>query len=342
MTTTPQAPEPSPILFFQTATAYQRTYALKAALEVGLFSALGEGADTAKALAQRCQASERGMRILCDFLTIIGFRTKHGNEYSATVDTAGFLDQRSPTYMGGTLEFLLSSPMKNAFEDLTNAVRKGGTTLPEEGTVAREHPEWVTFARAMAPMMAGPAQWMAQLVRSWPKQPTRVLDVAAGHGLFGIEVAKVSPKTEVVALDWANVLTVAEEGAKAAGLGNRYRTVPGSAFEAEFGKGYDLVLLTNFLHHFDPATCEALLRKVHAALAEDGRVITLEFVPNEDRVSPESADFSLIMLATTPLGDAYTFAELERMFNNSGFGRSELHPVPRSKQHVLVTYKKSG
>src|SRR6185369_2508977 len=97
--------------------------------------------------------------------------------------------------------------------------------------------------------------------------------------------------------------------------GGRFETIPGSAFTADFGSGYDLVLLTNFLHHFDVPTNEALLRKVHAALKPGGRAVTLEFVPNEDRVSPPvAAEFSLMMLGNTPAGDAYTFSELDRMF----------------------------
>jgi O-methyltransferase domain len=69
----------------------------------------------------------------------------------------------------------------------------------------------------------------------------------------------------------------------------------------EYGSGYDLVLLTNILHHFDTATCEKLLRKVRAALADGGRAVTLELVPNEDRISPpEAAGFSMMMLGGTP------------------------------------------
>src|SRR5204863_9150698 len=122
------------------------------------------------------------------------------------------------------------------------------------------------------------------------------------------------PNAEIVAQDWPNVLEVAQENARAAGVSDRYRTLPGSAFDVEFGSGYDLILLTNFLHHFDVPTCERLLRKVHAALGEGGRAVTLEFVPNEDRVTPpDQAAFSLNMLALTPGGDAYTFAALDSM-----------------------------
>ena len=123
-------------------------------------------------------------------------------------------------------------------------------------------------------------------------------------------------------------------------MASRFSSIPGSAFDVHFGTGYDLVLLTNFLHHFDPATCERLLRKVHASLNDDGRAVTLEFVPNEDRVSPAvPAQFSLMMLGGTDRGDAYTFGELERMFRNAGFRRSELHPLPPTFEHVVISYK---
>ena len=116
---------------------------------------------------------------------------------------------------------------------------------------------------------------------------------------------------EIVAVDWAGVLTVATANAKRAGVQDRYRTKPGDAFTVDYGDGYDIVLLTNFLHHFDLPTCTGLLRKVAAALKPGGRAVILEFVPNPDRVSPPmAAGFSLMMLATTPAGDAYTLAEI--------------------------------
>jgi 2-polyprenyl-3-methyl-5-hydroxy-6-metoxy-1,4-benzoquinol methylase len=189
-------------------------------------------------------------------------------------------------------------------------------------------------------MMAMPAQQLARLVGAASTEPVKVLDIAAGHGIFGIEIAKLNPRATIVAQDWPSVLEVAKENAQAAGVANRYRTVPGSAFEVDFGEGYDLVLLTNFLHHFDASTNEQLLRKVHAALKDGGRAVTLEFIPNPDRVSPPiPATFALMMLGTTPKGDAYTFPELERLFMNAGFGRNECHPVPDSPQCVVISYK---
>jgi len=334
-----QIPQLSPQLFFETVNAYQRTEALKAAVELDLFSAMGEGKQTAQELARRCNTSERGMRILCDYLVVVGFLTKQADRYTLTPESAMFLDRRSPGYMGGAIEFLLSPMLTDHFKDLAANVRKGGTVMTEEGTLAPEHPVWVRFARAMAPMMGLPAQLMAGLVAGTSSQKMKVLDLAAGHGLFGINVAQQNPNAEVVAVDWPNVLEVAKENAEAAGVSGRYKTIAGSAFDVEYGTGYNLVLLTNFLHHFDTATCEKLLKRVSAALAQDGRAATLEFVPNEDRISPPTAAaFSLMMLGSTPSGDAYTFSELDRMFRNAGFRRNEIHPLPPTFQQVVISY----
>ena len=106
--------------------------------------------------------------------------------------------------------------------------------------------------------------------------------------MYGIALGRHNPNAEIVALDWKNVLAVAQENAGKAGISSRYYTIEGSAFDADFGEGYDIVLLTGFLHHFSEKTNEALLRKVHRALQPGGRAVVLEFIPNEDRLAPPS------------------------------------------------------
>lgn len=329
---------PSPELLFNTINAYMQTAAIKAAIELEIFTAMGEGLTTPQAMAPRCAASERGLRILCDFMVVHGFLTKKDGAYSLTQDSAVFLDKRSPVYSGTVIDFLLSPMLTDGFKDLTGAVRKGGTMM-NEGTVAPDNPVWVKFAHAMAPLMTPISQMMAKVLGS-SERKLKVLDIAAGHGKFGISVGLSNPNAEITAQDWSKVLEVAKENAHKAGLVGRFRTLPGSAFDVDFGSGYDLILLTNFLHHFDAPTCENLLRKVHAALAPNGRAATLEFVPNEDRVTPHTpAAFSLVMLGSTPSGDAYTFAEIERMFRNAGFSKNELHALPPTFSSLVVSYR---
>jgi hypothetical protein len=177
----PSTQQPSPQLFFQTINAYQRTEALKAAIELEVFTAIGEGNVTVAEIAKRCGTSERGMRILCDFLCIMGFLSKDGSRYSLTSDSAMFLDKRSPAYLGSAIDFISSPVLTDAFKNFADAVRKGGTTMVDGGTIAPENPIWVKFARAMAPMMALPAQLTAKLVDPAADRKLKILDIAAGQ-----------------------------------------------------------------------------------------------------------------------------------------------------------------
>jgi hypothetical protein len=238
--------------------------------------------------------------------------------------------------MGSVVDFLVSPEHLGLFlDDPAAFVRQGGSA--GLACIAPDNPIWVKFARAMVPFIMPSAAGVAAEVATWPTPPRKVLDIAAGHGMFGIAIAQAVPAAGIVAVDWQAVLHLAEENAGKAGVAERFRTIPGSAFDVDWGGGYDLVLLPNFLHHFDAATCTALLVKARASLAPGGRVLAVEFVPNEDRVSPPfPASFAFLMLATTPKGDAYTASELGDMARAAGFGGISTKPLPPSPQSLLV------
>ena len=327
----------TPGLVFEMLQAHQRTAALKAAIDLDLFRAVGDGPGDVASIARHCGASERGTRILCDFLVVNGVLAKDDGRYRHTATSAAFLDPRSPACLASIAQFLGNQAMREPYDRLAEIVRSGRTVLPGDGSVEPENPIWVQFAETMAPMMAPMAGPLGAVVLQGRIGPMRVLDIAAGHGLFGIEIAKQNPEARVTGLDWAPVLRVALDNARRAGVHERYDMLPGSAFEVDFGGPYDAVLLTNFLHHFDRPTCVGLLQKVHRALRPGGTVATLEFVPNEDRVSPPMpAAFAMTMLTSTAAGDAYTLGELSSMYDQAGFGGVSAHPIPMSPHTIVL------
>jgi ubiquinone/menaquinone biosynthesis C-methylase UbiE len=317
----------------QALTSYQLAQALKGALELDLFSHISAGATSVGALAERCQATPKGVRVLCDYLTVHGFLAKNGVEYGLAEDTGELLDKASPHYMGSVASFFTHPVMVRKYNDVAGLVRRGGA---DDHTLRPNETVWVDFARYMAPMFATPARLTAPQVTE-PGTPDKVLDVAAGHGVFGIHVGLHNPAAEITFQDWPNVLEVAEENARKMGLSGRYRTIPGSAFEVALGRDYDIALLPNFLHHFDFSTNVTLLRRVHAALKPGGLAAVVEFVPNEDRVTPpDGALFAMRMLGTTPSGDAYTFAEIARMLREAGFCEAEARSLAPAHQQLIL------
>jgi 2-polyprenyl-3-methyl-5-hydroxy-6-metoxy-1,4-benzoquinol methylase len=330
----------TPERIFNALNAYQETAALKTAIELDVFTAIGKGCNDATTLARTVGATVRGVRILCDFLTIQGFLMKDANRYALTDESARFLDRRSPACVASISEFLGSESHQQNFETLTAAVRKGGTADSRGDNTKPNDEYWVRFAQAMAPLSVPSAQFLASVVLANRGKACKVLDLAAGHGMYGVTVAETIPDAEIVAVDWPKVLEVATDNAHKHGVAARYSTRPGSAFDSNLGSGYDYALLTNILHHFDVSTCERLIRRVHAALKPDGQAITVDLIPNEDRVTPPTAArFALVMLATTDAGDAYTFSEYERMFRDAGFARTTLRAVPEMPNQLLVSEK---
>src|SRR5262249_3188911 len=129
------------------------------------------------------------------------------------------------------------------------------------------------------PLMFPAANGLAELIPLDQGRNTKVLDISASHGQWGLAFARKNPKAKLVALDWEPVLKVSIENARNAGVSDRFSTIAGNAFEVDMGSDYDLVLVPNFLHHFNVADCVKFMKRVNAALRPGGKTAIVEFVP---------------------------------------------------------------
>ncbi len=190
---------------------------MKGAIELELFTHIASGAKTVAEIAGLCEGTEKGVRVLCDYLTVHGFLTKSGGAYELAPDTAALLDRNSPSYIGTVAAFFTHPVMVAKYNDVAALVRRGGAA---DHTLEPNEHMWVEFARNMAPMFAIPAGIVAKQIAN-PGTPLQVLDIAAGHGLFGIHIALANPAAEITFQDWANVLEVARENSAKMGIARR-------------------------------------------------------------------------------------------------------------------------
>ncbi len=297
--------------------AFERTLALRTAIELDLFTRIGSGANTIRALSAASGASERGLRALCDYLTVQGHLLKRGARYSLTLNSRLYLTTASPAYFGSAVKFFASDATVAAFCRLRQTVERG-TACSEDFAEL----DWVEYARSMVPLAEATAQFAAKALAGVSKDPIQVLDLGAGHGLYGLAIAAQNSAAQIFALDAPQVLEIAMGNARESGVAERYHPVPGDAFETDFGGPYNLVLAANLAHHFDEASNIRLFQKVRAALKPAGRIALIEWVPNADRVSPaHDAAFALTVLATSARGSIYTLTEYSRMLRAAGFRR---------------------
>lgn len=325
----------TPLPFIDALLGYQRTAAIKAAIELGVFDAVGAHGADVEAICAKTKTSARGARILCDYLTVLGFLEKSGTIWRQTPITATFIDSRSPTSMASVVRFLAGPELLDMFlADPAAYIRRGGTDGP--GHTVPEDPIWVTFARSMTPFTIAAAKATASYVAGWSQAPRRVLDIAAGAGMFGICVAQAIPEARIVGLDWPDVIALAAENAQLLGVDTRYSAIAGDAFSTDWGTEYDLILLPNILHHFSHTTCVALLERVRAGLAPNGRALIVEFIPDEDRINPPvPASFAFIMVALTQHGDAFTASEYTSMAQDAGLRAGPPLPLPPTPERLI-------
>ncbi|AEB44708.1 MULTISPECIES: methyltransferase [Micromonospora] len=319
--------------------AYKSTSLLRTAVELGVFDALADGPATADALATRLGAHPRGMRILLDAMVAISLAGVEDGTYRLPPGADQFLVSKSPYYLGDMTKVISSDWEWDALKRLTDAVRHGGTVMDEHAETA-EYEYWVDFASFASAIATPTARVMTNALQEFAaaRPSLRVLDLACGHGIYGYTFAQRHTQATVTSLDWENVVPVAARHAERLGVADRVEYRTGDMFTAPLGGPYDVVMLTNVLHHFSEERGTDLLRRAREALKPDGRLALVGFTTGDGTPAEDPAPylFSILMLVWTSEGEVHSRAAYDRMLTESGFVEPELHSVAHLPLRVLI------
>lgn len=295
--------------------AYWQSAALTAAIELGVFSALGRRARTAGDLATACRANRRSIERLCDYLVSLGLLRVRQGRYTAAADAARFLDAGSPNSLVSLPRFFNSASVTAAFASLAGTVKRRGRSA-----ALRVDPRlWSAFADSMLELRRRDATTMAGVLRRRGVGGGRILDVGAGASPLGVELLRRRRTASLVALDRAPVLRRARAHAAAAGVGARLTTLPGDALTADWGGPFDLVLMVNVLDYFDARAQARLLRKARTALGPGGTLIVAAPMRGSGGRPADAAAYDLLLLALGSTGRPSTWAMRKRQLQQAGF-----------------------
>jgi cyclopropane fatty-acyl-phospholipid synthase-like methyltransferase len=208
--------------------------------------------------------------------------------------------------------------MWEAWSTLTAAVRAGTAVLPP-GVEGRQAAWTEAF---IAAMHRGAESGAAELVRKVGAAGVRrLLDVGGGSGAYAIAFARANPELRAEVFDLAPVVPIAAKHIRAAGLAQRVTTRVGDLRTDDFGRGYDLILLSAICHMLGPEENQDLLTRCGRALARGGRIVIRDFILEPDKTAPRwAALFALNMLVATRSGATYTEAEYRGWLEAAGFG----------------------
>lgn len=327
---------PSADRILDMASGYEPALILEAGVRVGVFDVLNEQPLTLAETVERTGASERGLRALLNALVGLDLLVRDGARYALSTESAAYLVTTSPTYQGYMCKHV-SRHLLPRWTQLTEVVRSGkpARAVNEQadgGAFFRE------FVEDIFPMSYDAARALAVELRlAAAKGPVRVLDLAAGSGVWGVALAEASPRVTVTAVDWPAVLPVTRRIAERHGVAARFRFVEGDILEADLGSGHHVATLGHILHSEGESRSRTLLRKAFDALAPGGTVVIAEFVADEDRTGPPSAlIFAVNMLIGTEAGDTFTFNEMAAWLRDAGFAAVRQLDAPGPSPLILA------
>jgi len=322
----------------QYAWGYAPPLILEAAVRNRVFDTLNEGPKTISETSAATGASERGLSALMNALVGLEFLTRDdAGRYSLTPESATFLVSSKPAYFGGFLAHI-SKQLIPDWLDLTTVVQTGKPVVPvnrlSEGSSFFEQ-----FVAGLFAMNYGPAMAAAEALGvASATGPVKVLDLAAGSGVWGIAIAQRSPHVTVTAVDWPSVLEITRKTAAQHGLAGRFSYVAGDLDSADFGAGHNIATLGHILHTEGEVRSRSLIRKTYEALAPGGTIVIAEFLVNADRRGPLSGLlFGVNMLIHSDVGGTYSFEEIRGWLQESGFKDARRVESPGPSPLIFAT-----
>jgi len=328
----------TPERLMQFGFAYAPPIIIGAAAAHKVFDTLEAGPKTVEQLSKATGASVRGLRAIMNALVGLELLQKDRHEkYSLTPESAAFLVSNKP----GTLAGFFPMNMRRLIPlwlKLDEIVRTG---QPAEAR-NEEHPGTEFFSELVEniiPMSYGSANALGDHLKlAKAKQPTRVLDLASGSGIWGIVLAQKSPRVQVTAVDWAGMIPTTKRITQKFGVGARFKFIEGDLLEADFGSGYDIATLGHILHSEGEERSRQLVKKTFRALKSGGAIAIAEWLVNDQRTQPlPPLMFAVQMLVNTEKGDTFSFNEIKSWLEEAGFKKVRKLEAPGPSPLILAT-----
>ncbi len=338
--------QPDPSHIMQTSTAFWASKVLLTAVELDLFSALGDGSMTATQLGETLELHPRGTYDFFDALVALKFLERDGDgpdgQYKNTPDTAAFLDKQSPTYIGGLPE-MLNARLFGFWNHLGTALKTGqpqnevkvhGKSIFDE--LYASEAKLGEFLNAMTGLQAGNFLQLAEKF-DFSKYKT-VSDIGGALALLSRIVGARHGHLTFSTYDLPPVAPHAQREIEAADMTDRITVVEGDFFADDLPQA-DVITMGNILHDWNLENKKILIKKAYDALPRGGAFIAIENLIDDAR--RENA-FGLLMSLNMLIefGDAfdYTGADFRGWCSEAGFQRFEIIPLA-GPTSAAVAYK---
>ena len=297
------------------ASSYQPACVLAAAVDLDLFTVVGERSLTAAAIARELSADPRATTILLDALAAMELLVKQGEQYRVPPDVAEIFTA------GGKLSKLAmvqhQGNCMRRWVQLAQVV-KTGQPAGRAASIRGEQADQAAFIEAMDNISAPMAGPLVSSLR--PLAFTHLLDIGGASGTWTIALLRAVPAARATIFDLPEVIPFAKARVAGAGLADRVEFVKGDFYRDALPSGADFAWVSAIIHQNSAAQNRDLYSKVHAALEPGGTIAIRDIVMDEARTRPVGgALFAINMLTATQAGGTYTLGEIRSDLEGCGF-----------------------
>jgi ubiquinone/menaquinone biosynthesis C-methylase UbiE len=333
------APSPSvtPDRLMALAHGFWVSQVLASAAHYKYFTAIANGADTAEAVATECGTDATAARMLLDSLVAVEVLRKQNGHYQLTPEADAFLVEGRPACIAP----MIADHPQLLWQDwgrLRDAIKQR-STKPAEYTESPDATEFFgRLIRIIMPLALGPADAIAEhLGVGTTRTGLRVLDVGAGSGAWTMPFARRDPAAKITAFDLPHVLKETRIIIEESGLAAHYTLEPGDLTTADFGEGtYDIAVLGNICHGLTPDQNRDLFKRLHRSLANGGRIIIADMIPNDERTGPPFPVLFAVNMYLLTGGDTYPFSTYAAWLREAGFTEATTYDTHRTHSPIVI------
>jgi Methylase involved in ubiquinone/menaquinone biosynthesis len=296
---------------------YWKSQALFVAVEMDLFTLIGERGKSGKVIAQDLGTDLRASEMLLNALVSLKLLTKSRDIFRNTAVSRRCLMKDSPAYQGDRIQHFHN--MSDYWSKLSTAVKTGKPTAYDNAKQGVDKQRLREFIRAMHNNASVQADEL--YIKLQIKRYSRLLDLAGGQGTYAVKFAEKNKNLKAVVFDLPDVIKITREHIKESGMTGQVTTKAGNCLEDCLGKElYDIVLVSHLLHAYDASENQKILKKCWDSLMKDGIVVIQEFILNPSKSMPLFGTlFSLNMLMGTHSGSSYSAVEIKEWLKKAGF-----------------------
>ena len=328
----------TPERLMELGNGYAPPLIITAAVNNKVFDALESGPKTIEQISKQTGASQRGLRAILNALVGLKLLKKDRQQkYSLRPESAAFLVSGKPGSLAGMFGTIVPR-LASKWIGLTDIVRNG-----QPITAVNQELEGTEFfsklVETIIPMSYPGGQKLGDHLKlAKTRNEVRVLDLAAGSGVWGIALTQKSPRVRVTALDWAGMIPTTKRVTEKFGVRDRFDFIEGDLLQANFGNGYDLATLGHILHTEGEERSRQLLKKTFRVLKPGGTIAIAEWLVNDDRTEPpHSLMFAVQMLVNSEKGDTFSFNEIKSWLEEAGFKKVRKLNAPGPSPLILAT-----